>query len=78
MAYCFVCKKDVDKYHLITRQETRVVKGVKVRAPVAYALCDECNNPIDLREVSENNEKLIFEKYHETLRQGKDGEEDPK
>ena len=77
MAYCFVCRKDVDKYHLITRQETRVVKGVRVRAPVTYALCDEGNNPIDLREVAESNEKLIFEKYRETLREGKDKKEGP-
>lgn len=67
MAYCFTCKKDVDKYHLITRQEVRTVKGIKIRVPITYALCDECNNPIDLPEVSENNEKLVFEKYQKLL-----------
>ena len=71
MAYCFVCKKDIDKYHLLTRQETRIIKGVKVRVPVTYALCDKCNNPVDLQEISHNNEKIIFDKYHEILHGGK-------
>jgi putative zinc finger/helix-turn-helix YgiT family protein len=62
LRYCFHCQEDVG-YRLFSRDETRVVKGVKVRVRIDYALCEKCGEPVDVPSLASQNEIRVFDAY---------------
>ena len=63
VGFCFSCHWDGEYDEVLSRMETRVVKGVPVRVRVDYAICPICGDAMDDMALQDANEKRIFEEY---------------